>query len=280
MNQSTHYNLNLVEGTDIVNPLVQDVPNYEAIDEAMYNNKIASIGTATELASGVVHALTRATSDTPVFRFTATSNFNSGETFTVDGVQVTALTPSGETLVSGAYIIGSEVLCALRDTLLTVFVSGQAVADNALNLNGHPDTYFGTADDVAQAQATATASGVLAQSVQSQVNTLSTSVNQLDAKVTATDRNNMTVSKQIVRSGDDIDLTNVKYYMITLYNPSTDCMISASPIYTPKETHDIGYKTFSGYNNSEFWCNNVANMNTLHIDNLYGSFNGLVVTWS
>ena len=34
MTNTTYYNLNIVEGTDIVNPLTVDNPNYEKIDEA------------------------------------------------------------------------------------------------------------------------------------------------------------------------------------------------------------------------------------------------------
>ena len=33
MTTTTYYDLNIVEGTDIVNPLIVDNPNYEKIDE-------------------------------------------------------------------------------------------------------------------------------------------------------------------------------------------------------------------------------------------------------
>ena len=84
MNHSTHFNLNLPTGTDIVNPLTVDVPNYQEIDEQMYLNQSASIGTATELKTGTVHAITRAKNNQNVFRFKATSVFNVGDTFTVE----------------------------------------------------------------------------------------------------------------------------------------------------------------------------------------------------
>ena len=157
MRKSTNFNLNLVEGNDLVNPLVQDVPNYEAIDEQMYKNECNSIGIATELKSGTVHALTRTIPDAPMFRFQATSNFTAGDTFTVDGIQVSALTPSGETLASGCYIIGSEVLCVLRETLLTVYVSGGTVttAQDSEKLGGQLPEYYGTAENVASALETA-----------------------------------------------------------------------------------------------------------------------------
>lgn len=143
MRTSEHYELNLVEGTDKVNPLVQDVPNYETIDEAMYNNKRSSIGIATELRTGTVHALVRQNEDAPMFRFTATSNYASGDTFTVDGVQVSALLVDGTPLPNMAYIIGSEVLCVLKGTLMTVFANRTTSSDSD-RLGGELPSYYAT----------------------------------------------------------------------------------------------------------------------------------------
>lgn len=172
MNTSDHYNLNLVEGTDIVNPLIVDVPNYEAIDAQMYENACATIGMATELTSGSVHSITRANSDAPMFRFTATSNWTAGDTMTVDGIQVTVLLPTGETLGSGAYVINSTVLCSLVGTLVTVYGPSGTVseADNAQRLGGNPPEYYGTAEAVTAAQETANAAGVLAGSANTTAN--------------------------------------------------------------------------------------------------------------
>ena len=120
MNYSTHYNLNLAEGTDLVNPLTVDVPNYQTIDSTMFANEQAGVGTATELKSGTIHAITRANQNTDTFKFRATSNFVTGDTFTVDGTVVTALNVNGSSLTGGCFIIGSEVLCTLNGTQLTV----------------------------------------------------------------------------------------------------------------------------------------------------------------
>lgn len=157
MRESEHFNLFLAEGSDIVNPLVQDVQNYESIDAQMFKNQNAGVQNATELKNGTVHAITRNVPDAQFITFTATSNYTAGETFTVDGVQVSALTVSGETLPTGAYVINSQVLCVLKGTLLTVYGIGSDVADNSLALNGHPDTYFGTKEDVDNAIDTANA---------------------------------------------------------------------------------------------------------------------------
>ena len=125
MQTSTHYNLNLVEGTDLVNPLTVDKPNYEAIDSAMYDNECSAVGSATELKTGTVHALTRVKSNQNVFRFRATSIFEVGDTFTVDGNSVTALYSDGSSLSDHCFIIGSDVLCALIGTQLTLFSNKQ-----------------------------------------------------------------------------------------------------------------------------------------------------------
>ena len=161
MRESEHFNLFLAEGSDIVNPLVQDVQNYENIDTQMFKNQNAGVQNATELKNGTVHAITRNVPDAQFITFTATSNYTAGETFTVDGVQVTALTVSGETLPTGAYVINSQVLCVLKGTLLTVYGVGSEVSDNSLALNGHPDTYFGTKEEVDNAIDTANAVNVL-----------------------------------------------------------------------------------------------------------------------
>ena len=130
MTNTTYYNLNIVEGTDIVNPLTVDNPNYEKIDEAMHDNAVAGVTLAAEIANGTVHAITRENSDCAVIRFIATSVWKAGDTATVDGVPVTALLPSGETLPDGAYVINANVLCILTGTNLTVYAERKKT-DNA-----------------------------------------------------------------------------------------------------------------------------------------------------
>lgn len=147
MRHSDNYELNLVEGSDIVNPLVQDVPNYEAIDAAMFDNKKHSVGVATELKTGTVHALTRQNEDASVFRFTATSDYTVGDTFEVDGVQVSALLVDGTTLPNRCYIIGSEVLASLKGTLLTVYANRTTASDSD-KLGGHLPAYYATDTDL------------------------------------------------------------------------------------------------------------------------------------
>ena len=121
MRATTYYNLNIVEGTDIVNPLTVDNPNYEKIDETMHDNAVAGVTLATEITNATVHAITRENSECAVIRFIATSQWKAGDTATVDGVPVIALLPSGETLPDGAYVINANVLCILTGTNLTIY---------------------------------------------------------------------------------------------------------------------------------------------------------------
>lgn len=147
MNTTTNYGLKLYEGTDLFNPLTVENVNTGDIDTEMKAISDHSVGTATELTTGTVHALTRADTDRNVFRFVATSNFTAGDTFTLDGTQVSALTPDGQPLATGSYVIGSSVLCALHDTLITVYVN-PAKAKDADMLDGHDSSYYATDSDL------------------------------------------------------------------------------------------------------------------------------------
>ena len=147
MNTTTNYGLKLYEGTDLFNPLTVENVNAGDIDTAMKAISDHSVGTATELTTGTVHALTRADTDRNVFLFVATSNFTAGDTFVLDGTQVSALTPDGQQLATGSYVIGSSVLCALHDTLITVYVN-PAKAKDADMLDGHDSSYYATDSDL------------------------------------------------------------------------------------------------------------------------------------
>lgn len=123
MTTTPHYGFNIVEGTDLVNPLTQLNPNFTSLDTELYGISVDAVGTATEVVSGGVHALTRAGATRPAFRFTATGDFQANDTFSVDGVSVTAKTVSGAAIPAGAYVTGSNVLGVLNGTDLTLYVS-------------------------------------------------------------------------------------------------------------------------------------------------------------
>ena len=120
MQYTTHYNLNLPEGTDIVNPLIQDNPNYSAIDTALYDNKLRVIGNATHVKTGTNHAITLTDSDIAAFKFVATGDYATGDTFSVDGVTVTARVANGSSIPTGAFRINSTVEAILDGTILNL----------------------------------------------------------------------------------------------------------------------------------------------------------------
>lgn len=145
MKNTTNYSLKQYEGTDLFNPLTVEAQNVQAIDNGMYANKVAAVQTATELKSGTVHALTRNVPGAAMIRFVATSDWTAGDTCTVDGVQVTTLLTTGETLPTGAWKINANVLAILNGTVLTVFTSaptGGGGDIDADTLEGHDAAYF------------------------------------------------------------------------------------------------------------------------------------------
>lgn len=186
MNTTTNYGLKQYEGTDLFNPLTVENVNMGDIDTSLKAVSDHAVGAATELTTGTVHALTRSDTDRDVFAFVATSNYESGDTFTLDGTQVSALTPDGQTLATGSYVIGSMVLCALHDTLITVYVN-PAKAKDSDKLDGHDSSYFATDEDLDTVAGTI---GAISDKVGSAVLTttapdLSGAVNELNTHLTA-----------------------------------------------------------------------------------------------
>ena len=147
MTNTTNFNLIEYEGSDLFNPLSVENVNMQRIDAALKHVQALGVGTATEVVSGTVHALTREQPDIKTITFKATGKWKSGDTMTIDGAQVSVLTPAGTTPPEGAWIIGSSVLGILVDTLLTVFVAGAADSGpiDADTLAGHSADYFATA---------------------------------------------------------------------------------------------------------------------------------------
>ena len=164
MNTTTNFNLNLPEGSDLFAPLTDYNPNFTKIDTAMAENKNSAVHTATEAIAGTVHNITRDVPDAPMFRWTATGNFTTGDTFAVDGVSVTAISANGQGLATGAWLTGTEVLASLVGNVMTIYTS--AASTDAETLDGHPASYFATATAVQQAQSDATAAGTLANAAQ------------------------------------------------------------------------------------------------------------------
>lgn len=129
MTYTPNYNLILVEGTDVVNPLVQLNPNISDIDTQMKANADASISPATCIKSGTTHTITRSNTSADVLRFTATGDWNAGDTMIVDGVTVTPYLANGDALIDKSYLINTEVLMSVTGTRATVYTNAN-IASN------------------------------------------------------------------------------------------------------------------------------------------------------
>ena len=125
MSLTPNFGMNIPDSTDIVNLLTQCYPNFTLLDTALQTIKESGTTVATETKVGTAHQLVRVVPDCSVIRFVATSNYATGDTFTVDGNPVTATAPDGTSLPTGAYVINMNVLAILTGTQLTVF-AGEA----------------------------------------------------------------------------------------------------------------------------------------------------------
>lgn len=151
MIETTYYELNKYEGSDIFNPIAVENPNADIIDGQMHQNELNSVGTATEVLSGTVHAIVRALPDTAMFRFVATSDFTFGDSFTVDGISYTAKMSDGSQMNTGAFVTGANVLCCLEGSELTFFVASTGTAPDSDRLGGELPSHYATASDLADA---------------------------------------------------------------------------------------------------------------------------------
>ena len=149
MTNTTHYNMTIAEGTDIVNPLTQIFPNFNTIDSAMFANKGGTVGTATEVTTGTVHAIVRNNPDADVFRFTATSAWTAGDTMTLDGNGVIVHLSDGTTPITGSYIIGAEVFAVVNAGLVTLMISSNG---GVTSFNGRTGAVTPAASDYTAAE--------------------------------------------------------------------------------------------------------------------------------
>ncbi len=129
MSLTPNFGLNIPDATDIVNLLTQCYPNFTLIDTAMQAIKETGVTTSTETKSGTTHQIVRTVADCNVLRFTATSNFVTGDTFTVDGVPVTGVAVNGTSLQTGDFVINSDVMAILNGGKLTLLTGGSGAND-------------------------------------------------------------------------------------------------------------------------------------------------------
>ena len=152
--QTTYYEFNKPQGSDLVNPLTDTNPNWDLADAALHELNERSFANATETVVLGVHAISRLNTYTKFIKWIATANFTAGDTFTVDGNVVAASTPSGASLADDAYVSGAVVIACLNadDSAMTIFVSGTNVATDSARLGGELPSYYATASDMSNAQ--------------------------------------------------------------------------------------------------------------------------------
>ena len=154
MNQSTNYNFNLPEGTDLVNLLTQLIPNWSSLDTLLKGVEDQAITNCTEVVSLGVHAITRNNTDGKILKWIATANYTAGDTFTIDGNLTAAATASGEALATDAIVSGAVVLAALNadESAMTIFVTGTNVASDSAKLGGQLPSYYAKDSDMTNAK--------------------------------------------------------------------------------------------------------------------------------
>lgn len=124
MINTTNFNFLIPDGSDNVNLLTQNYPNWTSLDAILKGIKDTGVTTATATKTGTNFAVVRNDTDCNFFRFVATANYVAGDTFTVDGVPVTATSAAGTALPSGAFVINQSVIAIVNSGVLTVLVGG------------------------------------------------------------------------------------------------------------------------------------------------------------
>ena len=136
MTNTTYCNFNSVEGTDIVNPLVQSNPNWTSLDTILNTVNTKTLTTATHVKSGTVHAVTRTRLTNNMlypsaFRFTATADWETGDSMVVNSVSVTVKLPNGETPETGSFVAGTSVIGILDSGVVTLLTTPNKAAVTA-----------------------------------------------------------------------------------------------------------------------------------------------------
>lgn len=147
MQTTTNYGLKTYQSGDLFNPLTTENFNTEKLDTELKAVDDRTIGRATELVSGGVHAITLIDTDCKTFKFTATGNYDALETFTLNGIAINAYLPDGSALQADAYKTGAVVMCSRNsdDSALTFYLSSVGgVAPDSEKLGGELPGYYAT----------------------------------------------------------------------------------------------------------------------------------------
>ena len=145
-----NYSFIIPTGTDAVNLLTQCYPNFSSLDTLLKPIQESGVTVATSTKVGTVHQLVRTDSSCNMFRFIATANYASGDTFTVDGASVTATAIDGTSLPNGAFVINQSVIAVVNGAVLTVMIAGKETSSIAASAVTYDNTVTGLAATNAQ----------------------------------------------------------------------------------------------------------------------------------
>ena len=87
--------------------------------------------------SGKVHKLTTENISSENVKFFATSAFTKGDTFTFNGVSITARTTDGKELDTNFFVANTIVECFRKDSILYFGNSGKSIVDDTLGVSYH-----------------------------------------------------------------------------------------------------------------------------------------------
>ena len=148
MQTTANYGFNIVEGTDIVNPLTQLNPNFTALDTDLKDVSDATYDKATCVKSGTNHAVTRTDTDKNLIIFTATGNWETGDTMTIDGSPVSVYLPDGTAALTGSFIINTEVMMIKNGSRVTLYTDQKLPGYDAVDIDYDNSTSGLTANNV------------------------------------------------------------------------------------------------------------------------------------
>ena len=150
MSLTPNYSFIIPTGSDAVNLLTQCYPNFTSLDSILKPIQESGVTVATDTKVGTVHQLVRTDSSCNMFRFIATGNFVSGDTFTVDGAPVTATAMDGTSIPGGAFVINQSVVCVLNNLVLTVLIAGKETSSLPASAITYDNTVSGLVATTAQ----------------------------------------------------------------------------------------------------------------------------------
>ena len=134
MQQTTNFEFNIVEGSDVVNPLTQLNPNFNLLDNFLNEISIRTLTTASASKSGNVFYVYRVRVSNNInyplaFRFTAPADWSAGDRFSFEGggVITNVILPDGQPAPDRCFVSGASVIGVLVGSTVTLMCSAKYI---------------------------------------------------------------------------------------------------------------------------------------------------------